>query len=509
MSSIRVLSRNISWNYVEAGVSAVVYFALTPFVVQRLGEIGFGIWILLKAIMYCLRFLDLGFCSALVKYTAEYAERRAWSKVNALVATTISVLVVAGIIALLGSGIVAWFLVPTVFHVPQDRIAELQVATVLIGINLLIGFPGSALHAVFAGRHRFDVLSGIAITVLLITTAGTVLVLSQGYGIIALVCVDLVGTISSIGLFLVFLRRVVPEVRLRLGRLNGHAIRRIRGYSTWTSLNEILVEGSIEVEKLLLPTLLAVSVLTPYTLITKISAVIFLAVEPITHTFFPLSSAYDASRDVTRLRMLLLRGTKVVMAISLPLAVAVASYGDRFLVAWIGRDYVTAPPGVLPLVVASFSITAFALTPITILMALSKVKEVFWMNVGEIGAAVILVILMAPRWGLVGVAGSLLLANFVSTFFWIVPYICRVLGQQMTGFLWQSIFRPLLATLPMVLAVLWMDTIIEGASVPWLAVKAVLAGSIYLVALYTFSLTRQERILWHSTAKQMLGRASE
>ena len=195
--------------------------------------------------------------------------------------------------------------------------------------------------------------------------------------------------------------------------------------------------------------ILSVSLLTPYTLVCTVAAVIFLAIEPLTDAFFPLSSAYDAVGDQSRLKHLLMRGTKIVMAISLPLAVAVAAYGEDFIVGWIGDARVTAPAGVMPLIVASFTVTAFVLTASTILLALARVKEVFFMGIAELALAVGFVLTAVPRLGLAGLAGSLLVANALVTFVWIVPYTCRLLGQSPTDFLSQALIRPLLPVVPM------------------------------------------------------------
>jgi O-antigen/teichoic acid export membrane protein len=185
-----------------------------------------------------------------------------------------------------------------------------------------------------------------------------------------------------------------------------------------------------------------VSLLTPYSLICSVSAVIFLAVEPITDTFFPLSSAYHAGADMERLRRLLLRGTKFVAAISLPLAVAVVAYGSEFIRLWIGEDHVTIPAGVAPLVVISFAVTAFILTGTTILLALARVKQVFWMGICELALAVALVLVAVPSLGLRGLAGSLMSANILITFLWIVPYVCRLVSQSIPEFLFQALMRP-------------------------------------------------------------------
>lgn len=509
MSTLRALTRNISWNYVQAGLSLVVYFLLTPIVVGQLGEVGFGVWVLLKAILFYLGFLDFGFHNALVKYVAEYGTRRDWRAVNALVATTTSVLSLAGLVALLASGVIAWLVVPHAFHVPAARIPELQLATVLLGVDLLFAFPASVLGAVFEGRQRFDVLSGVTMAATVACAGATVLLLRHGYGILALVGVEIGGTLLTSALFLVLMHRLSPEIRLGLGSIGGPHLSQIREYSTWTSLNEILAEGGAEVEKLLIPVVLSVSLLTPYTLVCTVAAVIFLAIEPITDAFFPLSSAFDASGDTKRLRRLLLRGTKIVMAISLPLAVAVTAYGADFIVGWIGDEQVSAPAGVLPLVVSSFTTTAFVLTATTILLALARVREVFYMGIAELVTAVALVLVTVPRFGLTGLAGSLLVANAAVTFLWIVPYVCRLLGQDLIEFLGQGLMRPLLAALPMLAMVLWLDGRVPAVSLPWLVFKSGVGGCVYLLAFYTLSLTDEERRLCRSGIRRFMASEPE
>ena len=298
-------------------------------------------------------------------------------------------------------------------------------------------------------------------------------------------------------------------MRPGFGPIGGPHLRRIRSYSTWTSLNEILAEGSAEVEKLLIPIVLSVAALTPYTLICTVAAAIFLAIEPITDTFFPLSSAYDARNDRARLRELLIRGTKLVMGISLPLAVAVAAYGEAFIVAWIGEQHVAVPHGVLPLIVVSFAVTAFIMTGTTVLLALAKVREVFWMGIAELALAVALVLVTVPRFGLPGLAASLMIANVLVTFGWIVPSVTRLLDQPRTDFLYQSLLRPLLAALPMALFILWMDQHLTGATLPWLVLKSGLAGCVYLAAFYLVSLTADERVLCTGSVRSLLGSKPE
>jgi O-antigen/teichoic acid export membrane protein len=495
VSTLRALTRNISWNYVQAGTNLIVAFLLTPIVLEHLGEVGFGVWVLLKALLFYLAFLDLGFYNALVKYVAEDAERNDWRALNGLLRTVTSVLALAGLGALALSLVIAWLVVPHAFNIPSGHLWELRVATVLLGVDLLIAFPTSVLAAVLEGRQRFDILSGVTVVATVLLAAATVVGLRLGYGILALVGIEILGTLLTTLSYALLLRRLYPEIRPGFGPLAGEHLRRIRGYSTWTSLNEILAEGSTEVEKLLIPVLLSVSLLTPYALICTVAAAIFLAVEPITDTFFPLSSAYDAKDDRVRLRALLIRGTKLVMAISLPIAVLAAAYGEPFILAWIGPERGAVPGGVMPLVVASFTVTAFIMTGTTILLALARVREVFWMGIAELALAVALVLLTVPRYRLVGLAGSLLAANLLVTFLWIVPAVSRLLEQPVSDFLFQSLLRPLAAAVPMAVFIAWMECRLPGLALWEIASKAGFAGCIYLAAFYLVSLTPEERAL--------------
>jgi hypothetical protein len=164
---------------------------------------------------------------------------------------------------------------------------------------------------------------------------------------------------------------------------------------------------------------------------------------------------------------------------------------------------------VLPLVVVSFTVTAFILTGTTVLLALAKVREVFWMGITELALAVTLVLATVPAMGLTGLAGSLMLANVLVTFLWIVPYLGRVLDQSVAEFLSRSLALPLLAALPMALFIAWLDRHAPGATLPWLVLKAGLAGCVYLAAFYVVALSSEERLLCHGSVRSILGSKTE
>jgi hypothetical protein len=98
----------------------------------------------------------------------------------------------------------------------------------------------------------------------------------------------------------------------------------------------------------------------------------------------------------------------------------------------------------------------------------------------------------------------LLAANVLVTFGWIVPFLCRCLDQNALAFLGASIARPLLAAVPMALALLLLDRVLPEIGLWRIALSSALAGCVYVVAFAILSLTSQERALILASLRAML-----
>jgi hypothetical protein len=130
------------------------------------------------------------------------------------------------------------------------------------------------------------------------------------------------------------------------------------------------------------------------------------------------------------------------------------------------------------------------------------------MGISELALAVLLVLVTVSRMGLVGLAGSLLAANVLITFVWIVPYVCRLLGQNVAGFLGASLVRPLLAAVPMAFAILWLNDVLIPDTLWRIVLNSGLAGVVYLAAFLFLSLTSQERALFFGSLRGILSKES-
>src|SRR5437588_12877830 len=117
MSSPRVIARNVLWNWSGMAANMATGFVLMPFLVHRLGDTRYGLWVLIGSLTGYFSYLDLGVRGSLGRYVAFHRARNDQEAVNATLSTALAGFCAAGLIALLGSLAIrvlffAWFDVP-------------------------------------------------------------------------------------------------------------------------------------------------------------------------------------------------------------------------------------------------------------------------------------------------------------------------------------------------------------------------------------------------------------
>jgi O-antigen/teichoic acid export membrane protein len=136
-------------------VTALLWLAITPYVLSRLGPERFGIWALFFAFNGYLTSFDLGIGSTMIRFVATgraSGDRRSLGRTLA-----------RGIGLALGLG-VFWALLVMVmrpwiahaFHVPAEITVETLEALRVFAVGVLLLLPSQALTAALQGFERFD-----------------------------------------------------------------------------------------------------------------------------------------------------------------------------------------------------------------------------------------------------------------------------------------------------------------------------------------------------------------
>lgn len=482
---------NVGSGYADALVGGVLYLALTPVVIAHLGTEAYAAWLIAHAITFYLGFVDLGFGAAQVRLQARLEARGQRSAVERLVATTAVALAIAGALAAIAALVVAMSPASGWLDVEPAIAADFRFLVALLAVNLLVSIPGSALENVYEGVQRFDLLNLRSIAIKLLAGAAQLALVLAGHGIVALAAVAVLASCAALLADLAILRRLCPGLLEAPVRFHRDIWRRIRRFVTWSGADDVLTEGTVNLDEILIAALLPLSLLTPYALCATIAGALLVVVQPVVATLFPMAASLHAARERGRLQRLFVLSTKGLLAIALPVALFLGPCGAALIAWWVPEAAGGATPALMMVIVADTLVSVYLATSSALLLALNRVRAVVSLRVAEVALQVPLILLLAPAMGILGVALAVLSANVAVGLLLELPLTCRLLGITLPSFARDTLARLVPAAVPAAILAWWVGDGI--ASLAGLALTAIAVATTCLAGVWLLGTTATER----------------
>lgn len=487
---------NIGSGYADSLVGGLIFLLLTPVLVRGVGAEGYALWVLGHTIAFYLGFLDLGFGNAQVRYHARFAAKDRPDRVRTVVATSAASLLISGFVAVLLGSALAFVPAHAWLDVSGVRPDEFRAVMFLLAVNMLVSFGGAAVENIYEGASRFDLRNVRSIAMRILTALALVHTVLRGGSVVDLIAIELAASSLRLAADLVITARLLPDWWRSSPEFRGPTWRRIRGFALWTSLDEVLTEGGAQLDHVLIALLFPLALLTPYALCTGIAAVLFLAVEPMVETFFPMASGMHASRRKADLARLLLSGSKVATAIAAPLAIYLIVFGDQLLELWVPEVAAELPTGLMTLIVLDYTTSVYLWTSTVVLVAMGRTRLAVALTVSEIALGIALVLALAPTFGLPGLAFASLAANVLLGYVLQIPLTARHVGVAIGELVGSTLGRVILACVPAVAAAGGIRLISSEPAWPMLVAAVVVTGAVYCAGMWLVGMSREERAVF-------------
>jgi O-antigen/teichoic acid export membrane protein len=338
---------------------------------------------------------------------------------------------------------------------------------------------------VLAGLHRFDVLNGVEIAWALLRLGATAAFLSLGYGLVAVGAVQLAASIGGHLTRFVAIRRIAPQIHLTGGKGWSGLSADVTSFSALSFLYESLRTLFDNADLLLLGILAGPAAVGIFGAGVTLASFISRGLQPVSGVLFPMAAEMEAVGRRSGSARLLEVGTRVNLALALPLVTILLIDGPALLRYWVGEEFAAS----------ATVLTVFTLA--NLMMAASLASSTLLFGSGRIGVLVgaeaaryalnIALLLVLYRWlGLVGAALATLAATVVIDAAIVIRQALRFSGLDGLGFLTGSLGAPVLTGIPVFVLLLIWKSAVPSPSIPILALRlgACLAGFglIYIVA---------------------------
>jgi len=481
--SVSRVARNIGSGYAGAAVNGMVLLLLTPLVVRHLCPRAYGIWVLATAIGSYLGFLNAGSGAAGVRAVARLAGAGRIGEASRDIGSIFRIYLAVGVFACAALTLLS-FTTLGFFHVPAAEQAEARVLLILIAINFLVSFPFGVTRSVLAGLHRFQALNAVEIVWALVRLGATFVFLSTGHGLLSLGGIQLATSIGGHLTRWLVIRRVAPQIHLTGGP-------EWRGVSADVSIFSALSFGYESLrtlfdnaDLLLLGVLAGPAAVAIFSVGVTLASFVSKGLQPISGVLFPMASEMEALGQRTGSARLLEVGTRVNLALALPMVTILLVDGPALLRLWVGHGFEQSYP----------VLAAFALA--NLMMAASLASSTLLFGSGRIGVLLgaeaaryvlnLALVLASYRWlGFTGMALGTLVSVVVVDAGIVIIRASRWAGLDTAGFLMRSIGAPVLAALPVMLPLAAWKSASPDPSIQTVALRAFacLAGFALIYAL--------------------------
>jgi O-antigen/teichoic acid export membrane protein len=474
-------ARNALLNWAALLINVLVPFFLSPFTVHHLGNIVYGVWILVISSVSYFYLLDLGLRNAVSTFVSKSHTLGAHDESHRVVSAAVWLrLGISALVLVLAALVALWF--PHVFSIPFELIRTARLALLLSALSIAGVLASGVPAAVLAAVHRYDLLSGVTLFRTAFRTAGIVVLLNKGHGIAALAAWELASTVVMGLAYTAMCVWMLPELRRGLHRPEPEMIRKLWGYSAYAFL--ITIGGAIinYTDNGVVGLFLSPGAVTFYTIAASLILYSREVISTMSNMFVPVASGFEAEGKTEQLRNLLMRGTQASLLLSLPVSVVLFVRGRTFIGLWMGPQYGLVSGTLLQILLINQVLTVANLTSCGIVYGMAKHRPLAAWALFEACTNLVLSVILVQKIGIYGVAWGTAIAGVICNLVFWPRYVSKLLQLPVRSYLMKAWGYAALAAAPFAAACWYVEHYWQANSLPIFFAQTLVTLPIFIVA---------------------------
>lgn len=475
-------------------VSVIVAFIMSPIYIKALGNRDYGLWEMVMSVVGYMGLLDLGISGALVRFVSVADGKADRDDLQKTISTAFAFFVVLGVISVFFFSILCYS--PGFLASGEAKdIANLSTVFMLFGINAGVSFPMQVFVATLMGTQKHYFINNVRI-VQLIVSAGLYYYLLKRYPGNGLIVLALLTPVFTAVQFLLFAGAVFFDQNIPKMTLSAVSLGKAKEMFTFGAKSATMIVAS-RLQNQTVPLIIGhVLGLGQVVFFVMPNRLVDYAKGISRAIGFPLTPYFGAAIGKGGHDGLLASWLKTTMAlqvVSLAMPILVFFCGETFLQLWIGQEYAVAGRMVLYILLVGLIADSLSSNAFSMLTALGKHGRSAFMWFVFSVISIPLGIVGGYLWGLAGVAAGTtvvtVMANLIT-----VKMTCREMQISLPAY-FNKTFVPIFPALLILTGTLFFltATLVEKTYLN-LILQLVLSVSIYIAALWIFSISRESKV---------------
>jgi len=428
-------------NWASLVLAVVMAFFVSPILVNQLGDESYGIWVIIVSLTGYFTVLDFGVNTAIVRFISKYTALKDYKKAIETYSSSFALFSIIGAVVVIITAVFAVFF-KDVFEIKSFSREYLYIVFFIVGVDLALNLVFSVLMGTLRGLQRFFEINVISMTVSLTKNILLVYLLYQGYSLMMLAALQVSASIIKFSLQYLYIRKNYSFLKFKTTSINKETLKSLYNYSVYSFLIAIATKVLFFTDSIVIGSLINVSQVTYYAIPAMIVEYLEKLIWAIVSVLIPIISSQEAVGQCNKNQQLYLVGTKYTLMLLSPIIFVLYLVGDDFIGMWMGGNYAVPSGNVLCILLAGHAFFLSQLIAHGILKGISKHKVLAFILCGEAVLNLGVSVVLAPHFGVQGVALGTAIPLFIVNAFLLPYYTCKELGINYFNYLFKGILQP-------------------------------------------------------------------
>ena len=401
-TSTAKVTKNTAWNLAGQALPITAAIFAMPALIETLGQARFGVLTLIWVVVGYSSLFDLGIGRALTALVAEAFGADRTKEIPPLVWTSLTVMFFLG---LAGGGLIAlaspWF-VRQLGQVPPGLLPEMTRALWVLAAAVPVVICSAGLAGVLEAAHRFDLINAVRAPLGVASYVVPLVVALVDPNVMAIAVALMTIRLVTALAYLAFCLRVIPELREGFV-FRTRVLPRVLGLGGWMTISNLVSPLMVQMDRFFIGAMISAAAVGYYA--TSQEVVMRMTFFPVAlaSALFP-SFASNAARGENLNTHLFGKALNYMFLAAFPIAFLLSGLAEDGLSLWLGSEF--AASAALPLQILACGLFAKSLARVALayLQASARPDLAAKAHLVEFPAYVVVLVLLATHFGIVGVA---------------------------------------------------------------------------------------------------------
>jgi O-antigen/teichoic acid export membrane protein len=433
---------NIVSNWVFFIMTILMAFIVSPIMVNQLGNEAYGVWVLIVSIGSFFTVLDFGINTAIVRYISKYIAVNDHQKARQIYSSSFAIFIILGFFALVLVAISGLYF-KQFFNIESFSNRYLYLVFLIVGFDLTLNLIFGVLSGTMRGLQKFLEINIILITVTLLKNTVLIYLLLNDYSLLSLAMLLIsANSLKYLAQYL-FIKKRYRFLKFSIQSIDKSTLKILFNYSIYSFLIAVALKILFSTDSIVIGALISVEDVTFYAIPAMIVENLQKLVWAVVAVLIPIISSREATGNGKDNRTLYVLGTKYTLLLCSPIIIVLIIVGDDFIRIWMGESYSEPSSTVLSLLLLGYIFSLSQMISQGILKGISKHKVLAIIFCVQALFNLILSVLLAPTYGIYGVAFGTAFPLLITNIFIVPFFTCKVLKLEYFSYILNSMFKPI------------------------------------------------------------------